>query len=76
AEHGVEVGASVLVGDTPCPCTRLQLYTPPKAGFFCLEPVTARGVSFTAPDPYELGVVEMVDQSLTIITTLTPFKVS
>ena len=76
AEHGVEVGASVLVGDTPCPCTRLQLYTPPQAGFFCLEPVTARGVSFTAPDPYELGVVELVDQSLTIVTTLTPFKVS
>jgi aldose 1-epimerase len=74
AEHGVEVGASVLVGDTPCPCTRLQLYTPPQAGFFCLEPVTARGVSFTAANPYELGVVELVDQTLTIITTLTPFR--
>lgn len=77
AEHGVDVGASVLVGDTPCPCTRLQLYTPPQAGFFCLEPVTARGVSFTAADPYELGVVELADQkSLTIVTTLTPFKVA
>jgi aldose 1-epimerase len=75
AEHGVEVGAVVLVGDTPYPCTRLQLYTPPDAGFFCLEPVTARGVSFTAADPHELGVVELGDQSLTIITTLTPFKV-
>ena len=75
-DHGVEIGALVLVGDTPCPCTRLQLYTPPNAGFFCLEPVTARGVSFTAADPYELGVVELVGQSLTIITTLTPFAVS
>lgn len=75
AGHGVEVGAAVLVGDTPCPCTRLQLYTPPQAGFFCLEPVTARGVSFTATEPSELGVVEMVDQRLTIITTLTPFAI-
>jgi len=75
AGHGVEVGAAVLVGDTPCPCTRLQLYTPPGAGFFCLEPVTARGVSFTAPAPYELGVVELNEQSLTIVTTLTPFRV-
>jgi hypothetical protein len=32
-------------------------------------------VSFTAADPYELGVVELVDQTLTIITTLTPFRV-
>lgn len=75
AEHGVELGASVLVGDSPSACTRLQLYTPPGAGFFCLEPVTARGVSFTAKDPYALGVVELGDQSLSIITTLTPFQV-
>lgn len=75
-EHGVEMRASVLVGDTPCACTRLQLYTPPQAGFFCLEPVTARGVSFTATDLHELGVIELVDETLTIITTLTPFAVS
>jgi aldose 1-epimerase len=75
AEHGVEVGASILVDDTALPCTRLQLYTPPGTGFFCLEPVTARGVSFTAADPYELGVVELADQTLTIITTLSPCSV-
>lgn len=72
-EHGVDVTAQILVGDTPEPCTRLQLYTPPGSGYFCLEPVTARCVSFAEADPCRLGVVELTDKPLTIVTRFTPF---
>jgi aldose 1-epimerase len=71
--HGVVIEAAQFMDEKPVPCTRLQLYTPPSAGFFCLEPVTARGVAFTAPDPMALGVVELGRQRLSITTRLTPF---
>ncbi|GIU67759.1 hypothetical protein [Candidatus Phycosocius spiralis] len=71
--HGLILEANLWVDETPSPCTRLQLYTPPRAGFFCLEPVTARAVAFTTSNPKELGVIELEQQKLSIVTRIVPF---
>ncbi len=74
ANFGVHIDAKIVIDDVEQDCTRLQLYTPKGMGFFCLEPVTARCVSFLESDPFEHGVVEMRDQTVAIITTITPFR--
>lgn len=73
-DYGVTIDAQCAVDDLQAPCTRLQLYTPQGTDFFCLEPVTARCVAFGEADPAQLGVVELVHQTLSITTTYTPHK--
>ena len=70
--HRLDIHAEAQLDDRPMACTRLQLYTPADEGYFCLEPVTARGVAFTAEDPYALGVVELTNQTLSITTRFYP----
>jgi aldose 1-epimerase len=70
--HGVTISARCSLGERPIPCTRLQLYTPKGENFFCLEPVSARCVSFTAPDPAGHGVVNLHDKTLAITTRFRP----
>jgi aldose 1-epimerase len=72
-DFGLHIGANVSLNGVPQDCTRLQLYTPVGAHFFCLEPVTARCVSFSEPDPSVHGVVELSDQTLMITTSIEPF---
>lgn len=71
-KHRVLLEAACALDGQFYPCTRLQLYTPKGENFFCLEPVTARCVAFSEPDPMLHGVTELTDQSLSITTRLTP----
>jgi aldose 1-epimerase len=73
-KHAVMLEASCQLGEVVIPCTRLQLYTPMAEAFFCLEPVTARCVAFTTPDPSSHGVVELTDQTLSLTTRMTPTR--
>jgi aldose 1-epimerase len=70
--HALSIEASCRLGDQAIPCTRLQLYTPRGEDFFCLEPVSARCVAFTTPDPALHGVVSLRDQTLQITTRMRP----
>lgn len=70
--HGLTIEANCRLGEADLPCTRLQLYTPKGQDFFCLEPVSARCVAFTTPDPALHGVVSLRDQTLKIITRIYP----
>jgi aldose 1-epimerase len=72
--HQVRIEASCALGNTPIPCTRLQLYTPKGEAFFCLEPVTARCVAFSEPDPALHGVVALAQDNLSITTKFFPSK--
>lgn len=72
--HGVHINSQRSIDDVHEMCSRLQLYTPLRSGFFCLEPVTARCVAFLEPEPETHGVVELRHQELKITTTFTPFR--
>jgi aldose 1-epimerase len=74
--HCVEMTAKVRAPDRDAGCTRIQLYTPEGADFFCLEPVTARPAGFQAADPFALGIVELrMGETLAITTRLKPVAV-
>jgi aldose 1-epimerase len=71
--HCVEMEASVQAQGRKQDCTRIQLYTPEGADFFCLEPVTARPAGFQSSDPFALGIVELQQgETLSITTRLRP----
>jgi aldose 1-epimerase len=70
--HSVTLEACCSLGEQIIPCTRLQLYTPQGEAFFCLEPVSARCVAFTQPDPMVHGVVELGHEALSITTKFIP----
>jgi aldose 1-epimerase len=71
--HCVEMTASVQAQGHEQDCTRIQLYTPEGADFFCLEPVTARPAGFQSSDPFALGIVELqTGETLSITTRLRP----
>jgi aldose 1-epimerase len=72
SDYQVRIEAQCALDGVAYPCTRLQLYTPRGKNFFCLEPVTARCVAFTEPDPSIHGVVELGGQTLTITTRFYP----
>jgi aldose 1-epimerase len=74
--HGVDISATIHLDEVESPCTRLQLYTPKDAGFFCFEPVTARCVSFSEPNPEIHGVVELGQKEMAIKTVIKPFFVN
>jgi aldose 1-epimerase len=70
--HAVSLEAVCRLGGQNIPCTRLQLYTPKGENFFCLEPVSARCVAFTTPDPASHGVVNLTNETLEITTRFRP----
>jgi aldose 1-epimerase len=71
-DYQLRLEAACALDGVAYPCTRLQLYTPRGEDFFCLEPVTARCVVFTQPDPSKHGVVELGRQTLSITTRFYP----
>jgi aldose 1-epimerase len=74
--HALRLEAHCKLGEQALPCTRLQLYTPKGADFFCLEPVSARCVAFTTGDPASHGVVNLRDETLSIMTKFVPSQPS
>lgn len=74
--HTLALQAHSELGEATIACTRLQLYTPKGEEYFCLEPVTARCVSFTTADPASHGVVNLGDETLSIVTKFIPSKPS
>ena len=72
--HALRIEARCRIDGEDLACSRLQLYTPQGADFFCLEPVTARCVAFAEPDPARHGVVNLRDQTLEIATKIFPLK--
>jgi aldose 1-epimerase len=72
--HSLVIDANCHLGETKIACTRLQLYTPQGEDYFCLEPVSARCVAFATQDPSSHGVVNILDQTLSITTKFLPTR--